>query len=81
MNSANWAKYFLGALLLTYIFAVFAYIIVKIFNGAEITGGDIFAGIIGGALIPWGTNIIQFFFRKSSTAEDAASTNGNGTVV
>ena len=77
MNTSQIAKYLLGAMILSYIFCIFAYVIVKVYSGIEVTPGDIFAAIIGGAMIPWGTNVVQFFFRKSGPGE---SGNGNNTT-
>lgn len=82
MSMAQVAKYILGASILSYVFCIFGYIIVKVYNGADIGAGDAFAAIIGGAMIPWGTNVIQFFFRKSGPGESTANGGGNsGTVV
>ncbi len=78
MNTSQVAKYLLGALILSYIFCIFAYVIVKVYSGIEVTPGDVFAAIIGGAMIPWGTNVVQFFFRKSGPGE--STTNGNNTT-
>jgi hypothetical protein len=64
MNWNNLLKWLLGAGIIFYI--------LFIFHSALLVGikeGDIASAIIGGALIPVLTLVVQFFFRKASDKE------------
>lgn len=64
MNWNNVMKWLLGAGIIFYILFIFQN---TLFIG--IKEGDVASAIIGGALIPVLTLVVQFFFRKASDKE------------
>lgn len=64
MNWNNILKWLLGAGIIFYILFIFHFALI---NG--IKEGDVASALIGGALIPTLTLVVQFFFRKASDKE------------